>query len=96
MTSTHDDESALSTVTGAAAVIAGLGALGLQLFPLAIPFVALIIVAVIPLAILTLVPVLVLGLLAVPWLVIRRVRRALIARQPQATARPGSAVGGGG
>ena len=80
MTSSSSDSTTADLVEGTAAAAAGLGIITMMLFPLAIPVLALTAVALIPLLIPLLLIPLVGGLVAAPFLLLRRlVRQAAVA-----------------
>jgi membrane protein implicated in regulation of membrane protease activity len=82
------NESTTESVFGAAAVVAGLGVVTLGLFPLALPIAILLAVAVLPLLPVVIVGGLVAGLITVPVLAVRRLRRRRVRIERAATVGP--------
>jgi hypothetical protein len=77
MTSMSTTESAMTTVSGIAAAVVGVGTLLLVLFPISIPILILTAVAVAPLALLGLVPILAVGIVAAAMIGVRAATRGM-------------------
>jgi hypothetical protein len=93
MSTTDRSESAALTVSGIAAVNAGIGVVTFALFPFVLPIVLLTLVFVVPLALLSIVPLLALGIVAGAGLGIRAIWRRLRRGRVGGPGRASSSVG---